>query len=322
LKKKLNNILSIIFPLLLGVLLIIYTYHSFTGEQIQKMKSYFVNANYYFVFFSGILAFIGYILRAYRWKYTLEYIGYPSDFKFNLAAVSIGYFLNLTIPRSGEISRAALLTKYKNVPFDKGFGTIISERIVDFIILLLFIFSAILLEFATLKNFLLKYIPLNKLVFILVLGILLGSIGLYFLLHSKIKIIVKIREKISGLTEGILSVFKMPNKWIFLGYTLLIWFTYVLMFYSVIFALEETRIITFSAVLVAFVIGSLTIAFTNGGFGFFPVLIAEILVLYHIPIEAGNAFGWIVWTSQLVVTIIFGGIAFLILPTFSKKEIN
>lgn len=302
--------------------MIIYTYNSFTEEQIQKMKSYFVNANYYFVFFSGILAFIGYVLRAYRWKYTLEYIGYPSDFKFNLAAVSIGYFLNLTIPRSGEISRAALLTKYKNVPFDKGFGTIISERIVDFIILLLFIFSAILLEFATLKNFLLKYIPLNKLVFILVLGILMGIIGLYLLIYSKIKIIVKIREKISGLTEGILSVFKMPNKWIFLGYTLLIWITYVLMFYSVIFALEETRIITFSAVLVAFVIGSLTIAFTNGGFGFFPVLIAEILVLYQIPIEAGNAFGWIVWTSQLVVTIVFGGLAFLILPTFTKKEIN
>lgn len=321
-KKKLNNILSIILPLLLGVFLIIYTYNSFTEEQIQKMKSYFVNANYYFVFFSGILAFIGYVLRAYRWKYTLEYIGYPADFKFNLAAVSIGYFLNLTIPRSGEISRAALLTKYKNVPFDKGFGTIISERIVDFIILLLFIFSAIFLEFATLKNFLLKYIPINKLVFILALGILMGIIGLYLLIYSKIKIIVKIRKKISGLTEGILSVFKMPNKWIFLGYTLLIWFTYVLMFYSVIFALEETRIITFSAVLVAFVIGSLTIAFTNGGFGFFPVLIAEILVLYQIPIEAGNAFGWIVWTSQLVVTIVFGGLAFLILPTFTKKEIN
>lgn len=306
----------------MGVFLIIYTYNSFTEEQIQKMKSYFVNANYYFVFFSGILAFIGYVLRAYRWKYTLEHIGYPSDFKFNLAAVSIGYFLNLTIPRSGEISRAALLTKYKNVPFDKGFGTIISERIVDFIILLFFIFSAILLEFSTLKNFLLKYIPLNKLIFILVFGVLIGIVGLYLLMYSKSKIIIKIREKIEGLTEGILSVFKMPNKWIFLGYTLLIWFTYVLMFYSVIFALEETRIITFSAVLVAFVIGSLTIAFTNGGFGFFPVLIAEILVLYQIPIEAGNAFGWIVWTSQLVVTIVFGGLAFLILPTFTKKEIN
>lgn len=286
------------------------------------MKSYFVNANYYFVCFSGILAFIGYVLRAYRWKYTLEYIGYPSDFKFNLIAVSIGYFLNLTIPRSGEISRAALLTKYKNVPFDKGFGTIISERIIDFIILLLFIFSAIILELATLKNFLLKYIPLNKLVFILTFGILIGIIGLYLLIYSKLQLIVKVRKKIAGLTEGILSVFKMPKKWVFLGYTLLIWLTYVLMFYSVIYALEETQIITFGAVLVAFVIGSLTIAFTNGGFGFFPVLIAEILFLYQIPIEAGNAFGWIVWTSQLVVTIILGGIAFLILPTFTKKEIN
>ena len=92
------------------------------------------------------------------------------------------------------------------------------------------------------------------------------------------------------------------------------------MFYSVIYALDETRIISFGAVIVAFVIGSLTIAFTNGGFGFFPVLIAKILLLYNIPEEAGNAFGWIVWTSQLIVTIIFGGLAFLILPTFAKKS--
>jgi len=286
------------------------------------MKGYFVNANYYFVLFSGILAFIGYILRAYRWKYTLEYIGYKSDFKFNLVAVSIGYFINLTIPRSGEISRAALLTKYKNIPFDKGFGTIISERIVDFIILLLFIFTAIILEFATLKNFLLEYIPVNKLIFISTVCFFIGLIGIYLMIFSKLKFILKIKSKIEGLTEGVLSVFKMPKKWVFLGYTLLIWLTYILMFYSVIYALEETKIITLSAVIVAFVIGSLTIAFTNGGFGFFPVLIAKILFLYEIPIEAGNAFGWIVWTSQLIVTIILGGFAFLILPTFRKKEIN
>lgn len=320
--KRLKNTLSIVLPILLGVFLIIYTYNSFTYAQIQKMKSYFINADYYFVFASFVLAFLGYILRAYRWKYTLEYVGYPSDFKFNLTAVSIGYFLNLTIPRSGEISRAALLTKYKNVPFDKGFGTIIAERIVDFIILLLFILTAIILEFSTLKNFLLEYIPIQKLIVLAVIGILFGILGIYLMIYSKLKIVLKIKDKISGLTEGVLSVFKMPKKWIFLTYTLLIWLTYVLMFYSVIFALEETRIITFSAVIVAFVIGSLTIAFTNGGFGFFPVLIAKILFLYHIPIEAGNAFGWIVWTSQLIITILLGGLAFLILPTFTKKEIN
>ena len=304
----------------MGVFLIIYTYNSFSSDQIDKMKSYFVHANYFFVCLSGILAFFGYILRAYRWRYTLEYIGYPSDFKFNLIAISIGYFLNLTIPRSGEVSRAALLTQYKDVPFDKGFGTIIAERIVDFIILIVFILVAVFLEFDTLKNFLLEYIPLKTLIVLGVIGAFSGILGIYLLLYSKIPFILKIKEKISGLSQGILSVFKMPNKTPFLIQTLLIWFTYILMFYSVIYALDETRIISFGAVIVAFVIGSLTIAFTNGGFGFFPVLIAKILLLYNIPEEAGNAFGWIVWTSQLVITIFLGGLAFLILPTFAKKS--
>lgn len=284
------------------------------------MKSYFIDANYIFVFLSGILAFIGYVLRAYRWRYTLSYIGYPSDFKFNLVAISIGYFLNLTIPRSGEISRAALLTQYKSVPFDKGFGTIIAERIVDFIILLVFILCAIILEFSTLKNFLIEYIPIKTLITIITIAFFIGLLSLYLLIYSKNVFVLKIKSKISGLSQGILSVFKMPNKIPFILQTLLIWLTYILMFYSVIYALNETRIISFSAVIVAFVIGSLTIAFTNGGFGFFPVLIAKILLLYNIPEEAGNAFGWIVWTSQLVITILLGGIAFIILPTFAKKS--
>ena len=113
----------------------------------------------------------------------------------------------------------------------------------------------------------------------------------------------------------------MPHKWAFLVYTLLIWLSYVLMFYATTFALRETGAITFGAVLVAFVIGSLVIAFTNGGFGFFPVLIAKILFLYGIPLEAGNAFGWIVWTSQLLITVVLGILAFLLLPLIPKKQI-
>lgn len=319
-KKKINNILSVTLPLLLGVFLVIYTYNSFTNEQIDKLKNSILGANYTYVVISGFLAFSGYILRAYRWKYTLEYVGYKSNFKLNLIAVSIGYFLNLTIPRSGEISRAALLTKYDGVPFDKGFGTIISERIVDFIVLLFFILTAVVLEFDTLKNFLLEYIPLKKLIILTTVGFIVSFVGIYLMIYSKMKWVLWIKNKVSGLTDGALSVFKMPNKWPFIILTLLIWLTYVLMFYSIIFALEETQVISFGAVLVAFVIGSLTIAFTNGGFGFFPVLIAKILFLYNIPIEAGNAFGWIVWTSQLIITILLGGIAFLILPSLTKKK--
>lgn len=320
--KQFKKIASILLPIFLGVILVIYEFNKFTDSQIEQMKSSIYGVNYYFIFISGILSLLGYILRAYRWKYTLEYIGYKADFKFNLTAVSIAYFLNLTIPRSGEISRAALLTKYKGVPFDKGFGTIISERIIDFIVLLLFIATAVLIEFNTLKDFLLEYIPLQSLIILATIGISLGILGIYLLIYSQWKIILTIKEKISGLTEGMLSVFKMPHKWMFLFQTALIWLTYILMFYSVVFALEETRMISFNAVIVAFVIGSLTVAFTNGGFGFFPVLIAKILLLYQVPEVAGQAFGWVSWTSQIIITILLGGIAFLILSTFTKKEIN
>ena len=118
----------------------VYSYNSFTEKQLEQMKGYFVSADYKYVFFSLIFAFLGYVLRAYRWKYTLTQIGYKPNFKLNFLAVSIGYFVNLSIPRSGEVSRALILKKYQDVPFDKAFGTIVAERIVDLAIFLLFVF--------------------------------------------------------------------------------------------------------------------------------------------------------------------------------------
>ena len=298
----------------------VYSYNSFTEKQLQEMKGYFVSADYNYVFFSLIFAFLGYVLRAYRWKYTLMQIGYKPNFKLNFLAVSIGYFVNLSIPRSGEVSRALILKKYQDVPFDKAFGTIIGERIVDFIILLLFIFLSLVIEFNTLKDFLYLYIPFDKLIILLLIGFVILLFGLYLYFYSKNKIILSLKSKVEGLKEGALSIYKMPHKWEFLGYTFLIWFSYVLMFYVSTLALKETSHISFGTALVAFVIGSLTIAFTNGGFGFFPILIAQILFLYHIPLEAGNAFGWIVWTSQLLITVFLGLLSFLLLPLIKRKK--
>ena len=298
----------------------VYSYNSFTEKQLEQMKGYFVSADYKYVFFSLIFAFLGYVLRAYRWKYTLTQIGYKPNFKLNFLAVSIGYFVNLSIPRSGEVSRALILKKYQDVPFDKAFGTIIGERIVDFIILLLFIFVSLVIEFNTLKSFLLSYIPIDKVVILLIVSCVGFLFGIYLYFYSTSKIILSIKSKISGLKEGAMSIYTMPHKWVFLAYTLMIWFSYVLMFYVSTLALQETSHITFGTALVAFVIGSLTIAFTNGGFGFFPILIAKILFLYNIPLEAGNAFGWIVWTSQLFITVSLGLLSFLLLPLIKRSK--
>ncbi|MEO0060124.1 MAG: hypothetical protein RLZZ312_1771 [Bacteroidota bacterium] len=318
-KQKITQSLSVIIPLALGLILTIFFFSKFKSSEKQQMISFFVNADYKYIFLSLILAIVGYVLRAYRWKYTLEQIDCKPNFKLNFVAVSIGYFVNLSVPRAGEVSRALILKKYQNQPFDKVFGTIISERLVDFLILFSFIGIALLIEFQTLQEFLLQYIPIQKLLALAVVGFMMFVFGLYFYKFSKSPTIILLKEKVDGLKVGALSVTKIPHKWSFFGYTLLIWLSYILMFYCATFALKETSQISLGTVLVAFVIGSLTIAFTNGGFGFFPFLIAKILVLYNIPLEAGTAFGWIIWISQLLITVVLGIFAFVVLPIITKS---
>lgn len=319
-KAKINRLLSIILPLSLGLGLTFWSYNSFSDSQLAQMKNYFVSANYNYVLLSIFFAILGYVLRAYRWKYTLQQINCTPNFKLNFLAVCIGYFVNLSVPRAGEVSRALILKKYQNQPFDKVFGTIISERIYDLIILLLFITVSLIIEFRTLKDFLLLHIPIGKLILLTGIGFACFLMFLYFYLYSQWQFIVLLKSKIQGLKEGALSVFNMKNKTPFFVYTILIWLSYVITFYTTTFALDATSGISLGTCLVAFVIGSLTITFTNGGFGFFPILIAKILLLYNIPIEAGNAFGWIIWTSQLLITVVLGIFAFLVVPFVVKNK--
>jgi len=305
---------------LLGVFLIIYMYRQFTPAELDKLVSDLKNADYIYIYISLLVAVTGYISRAYRWKYTLEHLGYQSTLSVNFYAVSIGYLVNLSIPRSGEVARALVLKNYKGIPFDKAFGTIIAERIIDLILLLLFIMFTVLLQFDVLKDYLIENIPVEKLLFLAVIGVIffIGAVLLY--MYSTWDWILKLKMKVSGLMEGTLSVFKMRNKWAFLLHSVYIWLSYVIMFYVSIFALPETSDMSFGVVAVAFVIGSLAITFSNGGFGVFPVVLATILSLYGIPKVAGTAFGWIVWSSQFILTIFLGGISFLALPLLNRKK--
>jgi uncharacterized protein (TIRG00374 family) len=318
-KKTLSKWLSIIIPLVIGIALIIYQYNSFTQNQLLEIKGYFKNANYLYIYLSLIIALFGIISRAYRWKFSIEQMGYTSTFQNNFMAVCICYFMNLSIPRSGEISRAVILKKYEKIPFDKVFGTIIAERIVDTLIFFLFVVTGFFLQFAIIKDFILKIIPFEKLLLLFIVGII-GFIAFCLIwMYSNFKIVNKLKEKLSGLIEGMLSVLKMENKWAFLFHSFFIWFSYILMFYVTIFALPETSNIGFSAVIIGFIFGTLAIGFTNSGFGAYPLLVAQIFVLYGVSNTVGTAFGWLVWTSQTILTIVLGGLSFLLLPILNRK---
>jgi len=320
LKQQISKWLSIILPVLLGVYLIYYSYSQFTPEQITEIKSYFKNADYTYIFIAAFIAVLGNVSRAYRWKFSLEHMGYTSSFPNNFMAVNISYLLNLTVPRSGEISRAVIVKKYNGIPFDKGFGSIVAERLVDMIVLLLFMLLAIFLQFNVAKAFILDKIPLMKLLVFSIVGLVAFGILILVYFYSKSKIILSLKQKVAGLKEGFFSLIHMEKKgWYFL-HTAFIWLSYIGMFYVTIFAFPETSSLSIGAVLTSFVVGSIAIAFTNSGFGSYPFLISKILLFYSISETVGNAFGWIVWTSQMLVLVILGVLSFLFLPVFNRNK--
>jgi len=320
LKSKIRKFLSLIIPLLIGIIIIYYQFTTLNPEELEKIKTSFIKADYFYIFLSLFIALFGFWSRAYRWKFALQHLGYQTKFHNDLMTVCVSYLVNLTIPRSGEISRAALLKKYENVPFDKGFGTIVAERIVDMIIFLLFVAVGFISQFDKIYQYLIqKNVKFETLIWFSIIGIVLFFIFVLVWVYAEWKIILKLKQKLSGLIEGMLSILKMKNKWNYIFHSFFIWFSYLAMFYVTIFALPETANISFDVVVMGFIFGTLAVGFTNGGLGAYPLAIASILSLYGISEGIGTAFGYLIWVSQTLLTIFLGLLSYLLLPILNKK---
>lgn len=315
-----KKVLKLTLPLAVGVFLCGYAYSQFTEEQLSQVKTTFLNANYYYIGFSVFLGFLSDFSRAIRWEFLLRPLGYRTSLLHRTMAVFIGYLVNVTIPRSGEVSRALLVSNYDEVPIDQSLGTIISERVIDMLLLLLFTAVAFVLQFEVISTFLLSKIPFQKLLWLLIGGGLLFVVLLYFIYNSQNKLFIKLKSFLNGIKEGVLSVLKIRHKLLFLLHTLFIWAMYFLMFYIPFFALPETANISLPNVLTAFVVGSFAMTFTNAGFGSYPFFIAEVLLLFGVATPIGTAFGWLVWSSQFAMTLILGGLSFVLLPLITKNK--
>ena len=318
--KSLGKFLTIALPLGLGVFLIWYVYDSFTPEQLSETKKYFSDANYGFVVLSVLFSLLSHILRAYRWNFMLEPLGYYPKLANNFMAISVAYLMNIFIPKSGEISRGIILDKYEDVPFEKGFGTIISERVVDLVFLLGFTLIALFIKFDALSNYLAEKVSKST-IYMVIIGLTgLGVILFMFFMFSKSKTNLKIRSFALGLKDGVLSILKMKKKGVFILHTFIIWGLYLLSFYTALFALPETSTISFGTIIIAFVVGSFTFAFTNSGFGTYPAALAGILAVFGVATTLGVAFGWIVWTSNIVSLVFFGCLSLFILPVYNRSK--
>ena len=320
-KKQIGKWLTILIPLLIGIAIIYYQFTTLTSDEIQKIRISFEKANYWYILLSLVIALIGYWSRAYRWKFALNHLGYQTSFANNFFTVCVSYLVNLTVPRSGEISRAALLKKYENVPFDKAFGTIVAERIVDLLIFFFFVFIGFVSQFDQIYTFLKsENVSLQSLIITGFVGIVLFVVFILIWIYAEWEIIQKLKKKLSGLTEGITTVYKMKDKWKYIFHSFFIWFSYLVMFYVGIFALSETAEVGFDAVIMGFIFGSLAVGFSNGGLGAYPFSIALIFSLYGVTKDVGTAFGWLIWTSQTILTIFLGLLSYILLPIVNRNK--
>lgn len=313
---KTKKSLKIIIPLLFGGGLIWYL---FTIIPPKTLLEYFKNANYWWISLGLLFGILSHLSRAYRWKFMLEPMGYTPRFINSALAVLIGYFVNLAIPRAGEVSRASVMANYENIPFEKGFGTIVAERIADLIMMFLIIGVTLLIQF----DFILQLVKekLDPVKIIIGLAVcLIGGFFFYKYVRKSTKGVgLKIKNFIKSLVEGVTSIFRMKNKWPFIFHTVFIWAMYVLMFWATIPAIEGLQV-PFGGILVGFIAGGFSIAATNGGIGLYPLAVAGAFTLFGVPEEPSTAFGSVMWAAQTAMVILFGGLSFLLLPICNKAK--
>ena len=316
---KTKAILKIVLPLTLGIVLVWY---SLSQISVSKLVQYFKDANYFWILFGVALGVISHASRAYRWLFMTEPLGYKPKLLNSFMAVYSAYLINFTIPRAGEIARASILTNYEGLPFEKGFGTIVAERVADTVMLLIIISVALFLEFDFIFNFFVqKFQPQTLFIGALIILLLFILIFL-FVKRSSTKFAIKIKSFLKGLVEGILSIFKMKRKWAFIFHTVFIWLLYLSMFYVTTLALPELNGISVAPVLIGFILASFSIAATNGGIGSFPEAIVIAFLLFNLPEDPSRAFGWIMWASQTLVIIVLGGFSLLYLPIYNRRKSN
>ncbi len=330
-KSLLIKIAKVTIPLSIGMYLLWFFFQQMEEDQLKEFYHAIYTANYWWIILSLILSYIAFIIRAERWKLTLEPIGYPTKFKSRYHSLMIGYIINLTIPRAGEASRSVMLLRSENVPFAKSFGTIISERIVDMV----FLGSIVVITYVlNIKNFelILENIQSTfglkedssfRFYLYLVFSLFMMMLVMLYLFVPKFK--EKITQFILGLLSGIFSIFKMRQFGLYFFYSVLIWGLYVLYFYVCFLSIPETATISFNTVLLAFIAGSVGIVFTNGGIGAFPLLIGIVIGIVEKETitnaqAIGNALGMIIWSFQTLLVILLGVISLFILTKSYGKE--
>ncbi len=313
-----KKIIQLLIVILIGGFFI---YFSFKGTDWNDLLSKISEANIFWLVIGMLISLTSHWLRAYRATLLYDAMNYKISTKSSFYAVLIGYMMNYFIPRAGEVSRCASLSKTDNLPVEKSLGSVVTERIVDMVLLILILGGIFLLQFDLILSFIetatggessegKSNFPWK----IIVLGFITVTAIIVYLIKDKLvkmPLYIRIFKLLQGFSDGLLSIRHLKNPMLFLILSVLIWVGYILMMYFCLFSLEATSHLTFSDCLTVFAIGTVGVVLPapGAGAGTYHFFVMQSLLLFGVAKEDGLAYATLVHGIQMMVLITIGLVA-------------
>ena len=305
----------------------------YEGDLLSKLYQDTLNADFFYVFLTVLFFMTSNVFRALRWHLLLEPLGIKPQLGNSLSAIMVAYLTNLAVPRAGEIARASVISKQEHLEFDKALGTVLLDRLIDVICLLVVAIITFVLAYEKIYKYFLTHFDVNqKLESLkantLLIGVLmlvpLSIISLVWIYRKKVlesSVGKKVIAFIRGMLTGINTIFSLKRPWLFLMYSIFIWTLYFLMAFIMFKAIVPTEHLGPIAGLVVFFFGSLGIVFpAPGGMGSYHFLAIESLSLYQISsVDAFTYANLSFFTIQIFTCILFGGLSFVYLAINHKR---
>ncbi len=332
-KRKILKVFNFFLFLSIGILLL---YLAFRGIDFQVLVNEFKQASYGWVFLSLLFSLGGFIIRALRWRLLIEPLGYIPGRINTFYAVMIGYLANFAFPRIGEITRCGTLNRTEKIPLDSLIGTVIVERSIDVITMIILIIIIFFSKIHFFGDFLTNevfnpaikgvsgYFTLPLFTWIVIISGLVFIIIALILFRKRLSRFMFIQKAITiikGVGGGLKTGFTMKRRGLFLFYTVLLWTLYFLMTWVVVYALPATSHLQPIDGLFILVIGSIGITVpVQGGIGAFHWIVSLGLTLYDIPKEDGLAFATLSHESQALFIVLLGSFSMVMLAIRRRRK--
>lgn len=331
-QKKLTQFIQYIFFLGLGLFLLWYSASNLSAENKSQLVDAFKEADYAMVAAPMLALLLAHYIRALRWRLLILPLGYQPGKTNTFFATMLGYFFNLLFPRLGEIMKCTLLAKNESIPADKLIGTMVAERVWDFVCLLIVIFIAVVIQFDLINQFATMQfrgilynengeLKLYKLLMVLV--ILLAAVLVARWVMARFRenaIIEKINQVARGIWQGVTTIRHLQQKTTFILYTILIWFLYLGSAKLGFLTMDAVRNLGWDACFSIITFGSFAMLATQGGIGAYQYMMQKLLPLYGLSEGTSLGFGWILWIAQTGIVIFAGLVCLLLLPVINKRK--